>query len=611
MFFRLRDMKFILLFITVLFALSACGEDRASGIKSKSSVQGVRAEGDSDRNDFNREEICANYDTNISNIDTDGDGITDREEICTYNTDPTNADSDGDGISDKEEIFTYDTNATNADTDGDSIKDGKEIILYLTDPKNEDSDGDGLKDGDEINIYDTNATNADTDGDGLTDREEIISYFTNPKNSDSDNDGLSDYIEVNRDDLNATNPDTDGDCLLDGFEVLNYETNASKKDTDGDGVDDGIEIYSYAIGEFNTTCLTTPETKENGFNPTPAIDAIPNIKSDIINALDPTNDSDGDGQVNQKENSCANGNPLDSSTHCPFITDSKEAKILEEHGYAYVPGGFDVDGDGIKEAGFWISRYQARSTGIVIPSEIVIEKVGNVNQYISANFKVLNKNIKLTSYDEKHLSETIALAGNELIFDEDSIAGQKRISHMTPYLALVCLHEYKLKDKNNNTELDLNITMPSLKQYMQVKQLLDADSVNNGDGRHIRNGLLGIDPEIPLYTYSLVIDEFGKEHKEYLRNLVQLRDTFGHYTFDIDKIPDWWDVDLSLLEFLIDGSHSTQDLGHGIGPDKDPYGVIVRGGTILNVSEGVAGALTDDEGKNNGISFRAATPYLK
>ena len=282
---------------------------------------------------------------------------------------------------------------------------------------------------------------------------------------------------------------------------------------------------------------------------------------------------------------------------------------MQEHGYAYIPGGFDVDGDGVKEGGFWMSRYQARSSGIVIPSEIIIEKVGNVNHYVSKNFKVLNRNVQVTSYAEKHLSETTALAGNELIFDEESVAGNRRISHMTPYLALVCLGEYKLKDQNN-TELDLNLTMPTLKQYMQVKQLLDADLANNGDGRHVRNGLLGTDTEIPLFIYSVVIDEFGKEHKEYLRNLVQLRDTFGDYTFDKEEIPAWWDVDLSLLKFFADGAHSTQDLGNGIGPDKDPYGVIVRGGKILDVSEGIAGALTDDEGKNNGISFRAVTPYL-
>jgi len=632
MMFRLKKMRFLSLVVLVLFFFSACGEDRAVQKSNSGSVQGVSARGDSDGDglkdtdeidiyDTNAtnadtdgdglkdgEEIFT-YDTNVTNSDTDGDGLKDGEEIFTYDTNATNIDSDGDGISDWEEIFTYDTNATNADTDSDGLKDGEEILTYDTNATNADTDSDGLKDGEEILTYDTNATNADTDSDGLKDGEEIFTYETNPKNEDSDNDGLVDLIEVNRSDLNATNADTDGDCLLDGFEVLNYETNASQKDTDGDGVDDGIEIYSYVLGELNTTCLRTPETKETGFNPHPAMDGIPNPQSDIINALDPSNDSDGDGQGNGKENNCTEGNPLDATKLCPFITDSSEAKVLQEHGYAYIPGGFDVDGDGINEGGFWMSRYQARSTGIIIASETVIEKVENINHYVSKNFKVLNRNVQVTSYDEKHLSETTALAGNELVFDEESIAGNRRISHMTPYLALVCLQEYKLKDENN-TVLDLNITMPTLKQYMHVKQLLDADLANNGDGRHIRNGLLGIDSEIPLLKYSLVIDEFGKEHKEYLRNLVQLRDTFGHYTFEKEEIPSWWDVDLSLVKFFADGAHSTQDLGNGIGPDKDPYGVIVRGGTMMDVSEGVAGALTDDEGKNNGISFRATTPYL-
>ncbi len=483
------------------------------------------------------------------------------------------------------------------DSDGDGLSDLDEENIYGTNPDNNDSDGDGLLDGDEINIYDTNVTNSDTDGDGLLDGDEINIYETN-----------------------ASSSDTDGDCLLDSFEVLNYETNASNPDTDGDTIDDGIEIYSYVLGEFNLTCLSTPEVLSMGYNHNPARDGIPTPANDIINALDPTNDSDGDGQSNIRENNCTEGNATDPTTLCPSIVDTRLGRILTTHGYSYVPGGFDVDGDGVNEGGFWISRYQAREAGIEIPSEVIIADVGNVNKYISRKFKVLNRNIDVLSYEEALLTETGALAGVELIFDEESVAGRNRISHFTPYLAEVCLNRYQLKDENG-TVLDVNITMPTHKQYMQVKMLLDADLVTPnidgllGDGRHIRNGILGTDPNVPLFSYNLIIDEFGVELKEYVRNLVQLRNTISTSTFiDTftfkDDVPAWWDANETQFKEFDVGANATQDLGNGIGPEKDAYAVIVRGGTILDVTQGVSGALTDDSGQTNGISFRAATDYL-
>ena len=341
------------------------------------------------------------------------------------------------------------------DSAGDGLLYGEEIKLYDTNATNSDSDGDGLLDGEEIKLYDTNATNSDSDGDALLDGEEIKVYSTSPIKSDTDNDGLTDWQEIKTYDTDASNPDSDGDCLLDSFEILYYETNATNADSDGDSIEDGIEVYAYGNTDLNVSCLTTPETLSGGHNKNPAKDGIPDVASDIINALDPTNDSDGDGQSNLFENNCTAGDALDSTKFCPSIVDTKEGQLLTSHGYSYVPGGFDVDGDGINEGGFWISRYQARKAGLEIPSEAVIETVGNVNQYVSKNFKVLNRNIDILSYNEALLSETGVLSGNELIFDEESIAGLKRISNFTPYLAEVCLSKYVLRDENA-TKVDVN-----------------------------------------------------------------------------------------------------------------------------------------------------------
>ncbi len=61
-----------------------------------------------------------------SNIDSDGDGLTDKQEMV-IGTDPFNPDSDEDGLFDNEEIVLYETDPLNDDTDGDTHKDGDEV----------------------------------------------------------------------------------------------------------------------------------------------------------------------------------------------------------------------------------------------------------------------------------------------------------------------------------------------------------------------------------------------------------------------------------------------------------------------------------------------------
>ena len=283
-----------------------CGDDRAQPNSNKA-VGGVSQINDN------------------GTIDSDGDGLSDKYEEA-HDLNASNSDTDGDGLDDFYESSRDYLDATNPDSDGDTLLDGAEINKYGTRPDKIDSDDDGLDDAYEITHDDLNATNPDTDEDGLKDGEEVYQYSTDPTNADSDNDILSDREELFKYFTDPNSSDSDEDCLLDGHEILYYETNASLKDTDGDNVEDGIEIYTYTSDELNTSCLSHPETKEKGYNPNPAIDGIPNIETDAINALDPTNDSDGDGQANIQESSCNEGDPKDKTKMCPYIIDSKEGK---------------------------------------------------------------------------------------------------------------------------------------------------------------------------------------------------------------------------------------------------------------------------------------------
>ena len=201
-------------------------------------------------------------------IDTDGDGLTDKEEIDgekyernpdgSLNIDP----STGEPV--VEEEFPR-TDPKNPDTDGDGMTDGNEVA-GVTDPtvpdypqivhppvkptsnplvkptikpsfeptikpsfkptikpssSEFDTDGDGLTDEEEDDIG-TNPTIPDTDGDGLTDKEEI-KIGTDSTNTDTDDDGISDKKEL-EDGTDPLIPNIDGDdSIIEEEESLDFK----------------------------------------------------------------------------------------------------------------------------------------------------------------------------------------------------------------------------------------------------------------------------------------------------------------------------------------------------------------------------------------------------
>ena len=83
------------------------------------------------------------------------------------NIDPA-GDLDQDGLTNLEEEDLL-TDLTDPDTDGDGLSDGDEVHRYKSDPLSTDTDGDLLSDGFEVNVLHTDPTKADTDGDGFSD----------------------------------------------------------------------------------------------------------------------------------------------------------------------------------------------------------------------------------------------------------------------------------------------------------------------------------------------------------------------------------------------------------------------------------------------------------
>lgn len=101
--------------------------------------------------------------TDIEDVDTDDDGLTDYQEYCITGTDPlvydsvttgisdADADADNDGLTTTQEIENN-TNPQSADTDSDTLSDYEELYKYGTDPLSPDTDEDTISDGNELNV---------------------------------------------------------------------------------------------------------------------------------------------------------------------------------------------------------------------------------------------------------------------------------------------------------------------------------------------------------------------------------------------------------------------------------------------------------------------------
>ena len=668
-------MKKFFILVNIMFLLISCGSDRANTDKASvvadiseiildSDGDGIPDSIDADVNgdgvldngtDSDGDEIIdiadadINGDGTIDNgIDSDGDGINN-----TY--DP---DDDNDGLAD-----AVDANDKNSDSDGDGILDGADADVNgdgINDNADSDSDGDGTmdngvdSDGDGVNdkhdpvdnssdadndglpdALDSNDSNSDIDGDGILDGADVDidgdgvidngadndgDGINDLHDEDDDNDGVPDTIDPNR-----TNSDTDGDGIPDG----------SDADMDGDGVlDNGTDSDGDGINDISEEHLgTNPLSKDSdgdGINDANEglldsdgdgiIDALEsntldNDNDGVVDQVDsenrnPNNDSDGDGQVNIKELECAEeGDPLDKTKQCPWVTDTKEGKALIASNFVYVPGGFDVDNDQVNEKGFWTSAYQARAKGVSIEQEAIIRAVGKYQTYIDTNFNVLNSESHVRGYRNEFLTDT--LKGEYLSLSEDDALNKPRISSLSAYLALVSLNKYKLRDENNKI---INKTFGFLthKQYIQIKLLLEADLESGGDGKTLKNNLLGVDINIPKVNYSIKIYEFGENYKEYMNELAWLFDRDKNVKFTLDQVELWWNIDIDKLEYhhLSNyGASSMLDVGMGTGTYKDRYAVVVRGGSIMDLTLGTTGAESDNEHRTNGVGFRAATPY--
>jgi len=125
------------------------------GQNSKRLLEYKGAAGDSLKEFYylNGDLIASRELTDLADMDTDGDSISDAYEL-QYGLEVGVAyvagdDRDGDKVNDLIE-FQQGTNAANSDSDSDGVNDYDEIYVHFTNPLNVDSDGDGETDGEEV-----------------------------------------------------------------------------------------------------------------------------------------------------------------------------------------------------------------------------------------------------------------------------------------------------------------------------------------------------------------------------------------------------------------------------------------------------------------------------
>ncbi len=422
-----------------------------------------------------------------------------------------------------------------------------------------DEDGDGLTNGQEVDIG-TDPRKPDTDGDGLDDGLEVKVIGTDPKSDDTDKDGVTDGVEVVGTYTDETITET-GDITTAGHKAYTIESGTLKLDK------------PISIKDFEGK--TPANTHHNPFTD----------KGDKIDALDPMNDSDYDTKQNKTEKE-EGTNPLNTKDRKPWIYETPKGKIMEDAGFNYIPGGFDLDNDGTPEKGFWMSTFEARGEGGTTITAIT----AGLNDYIKLNFKEVNAKA-VNGY-----VNTAPTGSNEILLKAKFIDdGTGSISGIFAYEATNIISQSQIEGGEP-------ILLPTNKQYAHVLKLMD---LNRKD--YVKNSIAGYDANVEE-DYERKLEEIFNNMKEFTRNLVKLADfpTVGNTTKP--DLPTWWDVNELFYNDTQKASVSTNVLVNqdaGAGKKQDPYAVVIRDGKKMDLTYGPT------HGEKGEIGFRAASDYLK
>lgn len=301
-------------------------------------------------------DAASNPDADPWTQDFDNDGLTNAQEDKNSNcnvdageTDPTKLDTDGDGVNDKNDscplvavAAAADTNhngcaddgvTPNNDNDGDGIANDDDNCPGIANPNQddfnnnakgdvcEDTDGDGRMDnidncplsplpdqtdtdGDGIGDICDGGAGANSDGDTILDADDNCPIIANQDQEDGDDDGVGDACDNCTTLANTNQADSDGDEVGNACDNCDADANSDQADSDGDGVGDACV----------PPIVVDHDPDRDGFED--GVDNCPDIRN--VNQLDTDRDTFG--------NAC---------DVCPGIRDGDQ---------------LDSDGDGLGDA---------------------------------------------------------------------------------------------------------------------------------------------------------------------------------------------------------------------------------------------------------------------
>ncbi|HIP59435.1 MAG TPA: hypothetical protein EYH01_03290 [Campylobacterales bacterium] len=451
----------------------------------------------------------------------------------------------------------------------------------------------------------------DEDKDGLTNEEEK-EIGTKPLDPDTDGDGLDDGLEYKIIHTDPKNSDTDGDGVTDGIEVVGTWEGQETIEDNGDVVTAGHKAYTIENG---TLKVDQPISIKDFEGKTPA-----NIhhnkfteNPDVIDALDPMNDSDFDTKQNQTEKDDGT-NPLNTLDRKKWIYGTEEGVIMEQAGFAYIPGGFNVDGFEV-ETGFWMATREARSTNEAIteaipnnivdttfklfPTEGTPANVGAINgtsNLVKVNFNTTGATeSNITSFEAAFEAEKSSPTNKW----PTSLPTDKQWTHMVKLM---------INDANNWSG-----------------NIIDVGVLKDGGAYSLENSVLGYDSNVEE-RYSRQFHEVADGNAEWTRTLMNKdttlpQGTVGFNGTGIDGLfPSWWLPTLNntiLGETSKIGIYINIGTRFAIGTNDSNYIVITRGGSDHeNLAVSDNGIATADFGyglnfQNISIGFRATSDYVK
>ncbi len=342
------------------------------------------------------------------------------------------------------------------------------------------------------------------------------------------------------------------------------------------------------------------------------------------------------------------GNMLSADSDT-WIYETSAGKTMLARNFVYIPGGFDVDGDGENESGFWLAKYEARESN----ESVSTANLGSVGDLIRNHFLIYNSQTQRFDtqlpaeniYSDQLISTILGFSAKKVYFsDEGNATGS-----YSPIEAIVALEASQIEG------VDWHISLPTEKQWMQVVQLVinNPRNWNNGEIEknklyqgityevserrdfEIANGILGEDPNVPR-DYTASIYDLSGNLAEWTRGMFAIGDRFlggdgGEVEYNSlgTNTPKWW---LPVLKGQTIPLHSIYGAGkYYDGSSKsgatdilnitgttgyvDPYSVVARGGSrFIGDADLVGiGAAKLDFGpgfKDPSVGFRAASDYL-